>query len=267
MKRLSARTALTASGLGLTVLLAGCGAGGSSSVAESGPSEASAVETGPASGDLTSQTPQSATSTESAGQQTSPDSHAPESSASEHSATSTKAGTKTSSTDSASHRRSATAQPPAAGSGSKSKGDKPVPLCTVKQLRITVAGGNADMQGSHRSLRFTNASNSVCKLTGAPGVSYVAGNDGHQVGLPAKRIVGHQPIVLIPNATASAGLFISSAPRKSGCATTTARGIRVYPPDSYQAAFVPLTEVTCSAAKSGPYLKVGPILPGPNNTV
>lgn len=121
------------------------------------------------------------------------------------------------------------------------------------------------MQGSHRSLRFTNTSNKVCKLTGAPGVSYVAGSDGRQVGKPAQRIVGHQPIVLIPNATASAGLFISSAPRKSGCAKATARGIRVYPPDSYKAAFVPLPDTTCTSG--GPYLKVGPVLPGPNNKV
>lgn len=127
--------------------------------------------------------------------------------------------------------------------------------------------GNSDMQGSHRPLRFTNVSNKVCKLTGAPGVSYrSASSGGRQIGKPAKRIVGHQPIVLIPGATGSAGLFISSAQRKSDCATTTARGIRVYPPDSYQAAFVALPEVTCASATSGPYLTVGPILQGSENT-
>jgi hypothetical protein len=139
-------------------------------------------------------------------------------------------------------------------------------LCSVGQLRISVGGGNSDMQGSHRSLRFTNISNTVCKLTGAPGVSYrSASSGGHQLGKPAQRIVGHQPIVLIPNATGSAGLFISSAPRKSDCAKATAPGIRVYPPDSYAFAFVALPEVTCTSG--GPYLKVGPILPGPNHTV
>lgn len=126
--------------------------------------------------------------------------------------------------------------------------------------------GNSDMQGAHRPLRFTNVGDTTCKLTGAPGVSYVAGDDGHQVGEPAKRVVGHQPIVLIPNATGSAGLFISSAPEKSACQQVHARGLRVYPPDSYQAAFVPLPEITCASATSGPYLTVGPILPGPNNT-
>lgn len=152
-------------------------------------------------------------------------------------------------------------------SSKSSPGDKPVALCGVDQLRITVGGGNSDMQGAHRSLRFTNISNKVCKLTGAPGVSYVGGADGHQIGKPAKRIVGHQPVVLIPNQTASAGLFISSAPRKSDCAKVTARGIRVYPPDSKKAAFVSLSEKTCASSTSGPYLKVGPILPGSNHTV
>lgn len=231
----------------MTLLLAGCGSGGSGSA---GASLSSATS---------SSSPTSAESS-SAGDTASTTSDQPTSSAATPSA-----GKSTGNSTGKSSPAKPSAKPPAHPSIHPSAGDKPVALCSVGQLRITVGHGNADMQGSHRPLRFTNVSDKVCKLTGAPGVSYVAGSDGHQVGKPAQRIVGHQPIVLIPNATASAGLFISSAPHKSGCATVTARGIRVYPPDSYQAAFVPLSEVTCTTG--GPYLKVGPILPGPNNTV
>lgn len=141
-----------------------------------------------------------------------------------------------------------------------------VSRCTVDQLKLSIGTGNSDMQGAHRPLRFTNISKRVCRLTGAPGVSYVSGDDGHQVGRPADRIVGHQPVVLIPNATASAGLFLSSAPRKSACRQVAVRGIRVYPPDSYRAAYLPLPEVTCKPPQSRSYLEVGPILPGPDNT-
>lgn len=256
MNRTSARTALTTAGIGMAMLLTACGPGGAGSAAtpeaplSTGtvpPQSSSAADT--SSG--TSATASSKSARPTAAKTTKP-------SAQQHTSSTRASATKSTATTKAT-------KPPAAAPNSA--GDKPVALCTVEQLRISVGGGNADPQGAHRSLRFTNTSNSVCKLTGAPGVSYVAGNDGHQVGPPAKRIVGHQPIVLIPNATASAGLFISSAPHKSACAKATVRGLRVYPPDSYQAAFVPMTEVTCASAKLGPYLKVGPILPGPNNTV
>lgn len=243
MNRTSVTTALTATGVGMTLLLAGCGSNGSDSAANS-------ASLSPAAGGSTA----SSTGAESEAS----------SSAAADSSNTTSSQAK-SSARTTGHGKTTTAAPPAAKpSSTTSAGDKPVALCSVKQLRITLGSGNADMQGSHRPLRFTNISNTVCKLTGAPGVSYVGGSNGHQLGKPAQRIVGHQPIVLIPNQTAAAGLFISSAPRKSACAQATARGIRVYPPDSYQAAFVALPEVTCTTG--GPYLKVGPILPDADNT-
>ncbi len=237
------RMCLTATGIGMTLLLAGCGSSGAGST--SGNSLSPAVDA-----DSTS----SSAAPSAAG------------SSSVGNASTTPPATRTSPSIDGT-KRSATALPPnIKPSSTSSPGDKPVALCSVGQLRISVGGGNSDMQGAHRSLRFTNISNKVCKLTGAPGVSYrSARSGGRQLGKPAQRIVGHQPIVLIPNATGSAGLFISSAPRKSDCAQTTAAGIRVYPPDSYGFAFVALPEVTCTSG--GPYLKVGPIGPGPNNTV
>lgn len=242
MNHTSVRTALTATGVGMTLLLAGCGSGGSGSGAGS---------TLPAA-DTASSPAQTGSASSSASGAASTTSSAPSSAAVSTSEAST---------------GKPSAKPSTKPSIHPSAGDKPVALCTVGQLRITVGSGNSDMQGSHRPLRFTNTSNQVCKLTGAPGVSYrSASSGGHQIGPPAKRIVGHQPIVLIPNATGSAGLFISSAPRKSDCAKVTAPGILVYPPDSYDATFVSLPEVTCASATSGPYLTVGPILPGPNNT-
>lgn len=257
MSRMSPRTALTTGGIGMAMLLTACGSGGSGSASSS---DGSPMRTGAATSSSQVESPSSPATRSSPTSQSSTMTAPPTSRA-------TPTTTPSSSSDGGSTAGSKTAKPPVADGKSNSPGDKPVALCTVKQLRITVAGGNADMQGAHRSLRFTNTSNKVCKLTGAPGVSYVAGSKGTQVGPAAKRVVGHQPIVLIPDATASAGLFISSAPQKSSCAKTSVRGLRVYPPDSYQAAFVPMTGVTCASAKSGPYLRVGPILPGPNNTV
>jgi len=223
----------------MALLLAGCGSSGGAGAVRSPAGSSTGVGAGPTSQVHSPQTSRD-TGTPPAQSATSPSDPAPTSRTSQPKST----------------------KPPA----TSSPGDKPVPRCTVDQLKLSIGTGNADMQGAHRPLRFTNISDTVCKLTGAPGVSYVAGDDGHQVGRPADRIVGHQPVVLIPNATASAGLFLSSAPRKSTCQQVSVRGIRVYPPDSYRAAYLPLPEVTCKPPQSRSYLEVGPILPGPNNT-
>ncbi|WP_246104606.1 DUF4232 domain-containing protein [Rudaeicoccus suwonensis] len=122
------------------------------------------------------------------------------------------------------------------------------------------------MQGSHVALRFKNTGSSACELTGAPGVSYVTNSSGTQVGAPATRIKGFTPVTIAPGATASAGLFLSSAPEKTpSCQTISVRGLRVYPPDSTEAAFVPTTQTACKAPMNGPFLKVGPIQPGADN--
>lgn len=143
-----------------------------------------------------------------------------------------------------------------------------LPRCMTEHLRITLTYGNSDMQGSHSSLQFTNTGTRPCELTGAPGVSYVAGNAGHQVGLPATRIIGHQRVVIQPGGTASAGLFRSSAPEKTpSCRKVPVRGLRVYPPDSYTAALVAAPGTACAAPLNGPFLKVGPVLPGSHNTM
>jgi hypothetical protein len=128
---------------------------------------------------------------------------------------------------------------------------------------MSLGDGNSDPQGTHWALRFTNVGDSACKLTGAPGVSYVAGSTGQQVGKPAARIVGQTPVVIKPGGTASAGLFMSSAPRKSACQQVSVRGLRIYPPDSYKAGYLTHADVSCTTG--GPYLRVGAILPGPNN--
>lgn len=234
MHRTSAHTALAATGVGMTLLLSACGSGGSGAAAVSHPASATSSTTSTA-----------------------------ESTAPQTSATSSGPASSSHSTTAAASTTSAVATTSSASTSSA--GDSPVPRCTVSQLRLSLGDGNADMQGTHWALRFTNISGTVCKLTGAPGVSYVAGSDGHQVGLPATRIRGYQPVVLIPNATASAGLFTSSAPEKSSCQQVDVRGLRVYPPDSRQAAYLPHPAVACAGATSGPFLRVGPVLPGPNN--
>src|SRR5205823_4143106 len=105
--------------------------------------------------------------------------------------------------------------------------------------RTGVAAGSA-----YTPLRFTNTSGSDCVLVGFPGVSFVAGKDGHQVGDPAKRVgaIGAQ-LTLRPGQMASAMIQVGNAGNydPGTCKPTQALGYRVYPPDDRTAMYIPFT--------------------------
>jgi hypothetical protein len=110
-----------------------------------------------------------------------------------------------------------------------------------------------------RTLVLTNDGPGTCELRGFPGVSYVAGDDGHQVG-PAAAFDGPRggEIVLAKGRTATArlrlvdvGVFDAGA-----CRPTTVRGLRIYPPGSTTSLFVPLEGRGCAGDPGRPQLTV-----------
>jgi hypothetical protein len=119
-----------------------------------------------------------------------------------------------------------------------------------------------------------NVGSSACALYGYPGVSWVAGADGHQVGAAATR----QPdptggaegaVTLAPGALASAPLDIvdAAAIPQSACKPVPVRGLRVYPPGNTAAMFIPLATAAggygeCSVPTQSPTLIVGYMQPG-----
>lgn len=133
-------------------------------------------------------------------------------------------------------------------------------LCKVADLAVTVEYVDAAAGTVHQALRFTNSGNRTCEVQGFPGVSYVGGEDGHQIGKPAGRSGSKGPaITLAPGAQAWAPL---AAPRPENyddatCQPRQARGFRVYPPQEYDSVFVPLTMTACSNADApGNFLTV-----------
>jgi hypothetical protein len=96
---------------------------------------------------------------------------------------------------------------------------------------------------------FVNSGTTMCTLTGHPGVSYVAGDDGHQVGAPATRTGGAATVKLVPGSTASALLHETNYANfdQATCKPVTVRGLRVYPPGSTRAVFLPRVGKQCSA--------------------
>lgn len=139
--------------------------------------------------------------------------------------------------------------------------------CLTAGLRVHLGPGNNDMRGAHVPLRFTNTATQPCTLRGAPGVSYVTGQDGEQVGLPAERNTDGPVVTVAPGETVSAALFLSSAPRKTpDCDQVQVGGLRVYPPNNTEPVFVEHDGTACAPPVDGPFLEVGPVQPGADNT-
>jgi uncharacterized protein DUF4232 len=117
------------------------------------------------------------------------------------------------------------------------------PECKAADLRLSLGEGQGGAAGSsYPAIQFTNSGTSNCVIVGFPGVSYVGGDDGHQVGAPASRDgkIGAQ-MTLAPGQMASA-IVREVDPENyptATCKPVTVRGLRIYPPDDTAAMFLP----------------------------
>lgn len=136
--------------------------------------------------------------------------------------------------------------------------------CKAADLTLALAGdnGGSGMMKTGYNLRFTNRSQSACQLWGSPGVSFVTGDNGRQVGEPATRIERTQgkQVVLRPGATATSPLTITRTdpypPER--CVPVQVRGLRVYAPGDTASMFVDAPQLACSALGE-PTMSVGVI--------
>lgn len=136
--------------------------------------------------------------------------------------------------------------------------------CTAADLTLVLAGddeGNGMMKSGY-NLRFTNRSRSACQLWGSPGVSFVAGDDGRQIGEPASRIERNEgkQVILPPGATAASSLSITrfDAYPAERCVPVQVRGLRVYAPGDTASMFVDAPQQSCSALGE-PTMSVGTV--------
>jgi hypothetical protein len=111
----------------------------------------------------------------------------------------------------------------------------------------------------YRPVLFTNKSNRMCTIQGFPGVSYVTGDDGHQVGSAAVRVGAKgAAITLVPGASAQAPVGFTQVRNydTAVCKPTTVRGLRVYPPHDTASVFIPLDGMGCAGNPPGQQLSV-----------
>jgi len=131
--------------------------------------------------------------------------------------------------------------------------------CKVAELKLGLAGGDAGAGTVHRELRFTNTGGRTCVIQGFPGVSYVAGDDGHQVGPAAFREGKKGPAIsLKPGQTVFAPLGFVQVRNydPAVCKPTEVRGLRVYPPHEYDSMYVPAPGTGCAGTPPGNQLTV-----------
>lgn len=151
---------------------------------------------------------------------------------------------------------------PAGSATTPSTGPTTDGACTYSALRVRYAddpggGGAGSVNGT---LTLTNTSTTSCTLRGFPGVSYVAGTKGDQVGQAATRTDGK-----VTTKTLKAGGSAKAALRRTqpgnyggSCQETDVAGFRVYPPGSTGAVFVKFPTTGCLSAEA-PLLQVGPV--------
>lgn len=134
-----------------------------------------------------------------------------------------------------------------------------LPRCTTGSLSAALGEGDAAAGSVYRPLIFTNTGPHTCELRGFPGVSYVAGDDGHQVG-PAASMSGERggQVAIAPGGAARAQLQLVNVQNydAAACHPVAVRGLRVYPPGDTAALFVPVDGTGCSATPPGNQLAV-----------
>jgi len=153
-----------------------------------------------------------------------------------------------------------------AGGGAGTTEVARVAECKAGDLQLSHGSGDGAAGHVYESLRFTNISGRPCLIGGFPGVSYVTGTNGQQVGAPAQRDGSAGPaITLAPGAVASAQVTMTDVGvfDPAVCQPTPTNGLRVYPPDDTTAMFVAQDGTGCAGNPPEAQLRVQTVKAGP----
>ena len=156
------------------------------------------------------------------------------------------------------------------GSGTHSATRMPGSQCPTSALHVTVAKlqGSAAAGTDYVPLDFTNVSSHSCQMYGFPGVSFVTGDPGSQIGDAASRQTsfGSQTVTLAAGGQAHAWLGVADAGNfpPSTCHQVTAHWLKIFPPDQYASLYTGFTSQVCSAKITGGStpLTILPVRPG-----
>jgi hypothetical protein len=139
--------------------------------------------------------------------------------------------------------------------------------CPTASLKAATGKGNGAAGSVIVPLEFTNTGTASCTLFGYPGVSFVTGTGGSQVGASAGEdpATPRQQVTLAPGGSAHALLQVAVAQNfpPAKCKLTTAHLLKVYPPGQTAPLYVSYTASTCAnPSKAVRTLMVQTVQPG-----
>lgn len=142
--------------------------------------------------------------------------------------------------------------------------------CATSALKAALGSANGAAGSSYVPIRFTNVSRADCTLYGYPGVSFVTGPAGGQVGNAARRIPlpngQARPVSLRPGAAANAIVQVvdTGVYPPSQCRPANGPYLRIYPPSQTAPLYVRtgFGPGAACASKAVTTLQIEPVQPG-----
>ena len=153
------------------------------------------------------------------------------------------------------------------GSGDLAAGSSGPQPCATSALKATIGPAEGAAGSSYYPIDFTSNASTSCTLFGYPGVSFVTGQGGGQIGAAAVRdsVTAPALVTVAPGAIAHATLQVVNASNypASRCTITKAHWLRVYPPDQFTALYISFSAPTCAgSATATPILSIQAVKPG-----
>jgi hypothetical protein len=130
-----------------------------------------------------------------------------------------------------------------------------LPACATSALKVTVStsGGGAAAGSVYYPIQFVNVSGSPCTLYGYPGVSFVTGQGGSQIGPAATRnpATPKALVTVAAGQTVHAELQVVDAQNypPGDCGLVTAHWLKIYPPNQTAPVYVNFSAQACSKPK------------------
>ena len=143
-----------------------------------------------------------------------------------------------------------TAAPPATGTSVSPHTAGP-PACATSGLSVKLGAGNGAAGSTFVPIVFTNTTGSSCSLFGYPGVSFVTGRGGSQIGSAAMRDPTEpaRSIVVAAGGVAHATLRVVQADNfpAAGCQPTAVSTLKIFPPGQTTALYLAFSSRTCAS--------------------
>lgn len=125
--------------------------------------------------------------------------------------------------------------------------------CAFGDLKVSLGRSEGAAGSTFVPVRLTNTSGRACRTGGFGGASLVISPRSEPVGAPADRTdqASAKPLVLRPGGRVVATLQVSQAGNYSAtkCQPVPTKGLRIYPPNQTQAAYVAFGSTACQSGQ------------------